>query len=69
MSRSYVLIQPEQICRIELPLEDMRKVIANGLHEKISRHFRELGFLFTTIDLSGFKSGSMNAMLKGEENE
>jgi len=57
------------LARIELPVEDMLKVINNGAGEKISKRFREIGFLFTTLNISGFKSGSMNIMLKGGESE
>jgi uncharacterized protein len=53
------------LARIELPPDDMRKVIENGLGKQIIDRFREIGFLFTTIDIAGLKSGSMNIMLKG----
>ncbi len=53
------------LARIELPPDDMRRVIENGLGRTIIDRFREIGFLFTTIDIAGLKSGSMNVMLKG----
>lgn len=53
------------LARIELPPDDMRRVIENGLGKTIIDRFREIGFLFTTIDIAGLKSGSMNVMLKG----
>ncbi|TFH64221.1 MAG: ATP-dependent sacrificial sulfur transferase LarE, partial [Candidatus Zixiibacteriota bacterium] len=56
----------DTVARIELPLEDMQKVLSNGTGDRIVERFREIGFFFTTIDLGGFKSGSMNVMLKGE---
>ncbi len=59
----------DQLARIELPLEEMNRIISNGLREPIIAKFRELGFLFTTLDIGGFKSGSMNIMLKGESDE
>jgi pyridinium-3,5-biscarboxylic acid mononucleotide sulfurtransferase len=57
------------VARIELPLEDMQKVLSNGTGDRIVERFREIGFFFTTIDLGGFKSGSMNVMLKGENHD
>jgi len=57
------------VARIELPREDMQKVLSNGTGDRIVERFREIGFFFTTIDLGGFKSGSMNVMLKGENHD
>lgn len=57
------------VARIELPQEDMQKVLSNGTGDRIVERFREIGFFFTTIDLGGFKSGSMNVMLKGENHD
>lgn len=59
----------DQLARIELPVEEMICIINNGLREPIIAKFRELGFLFTTLDIGGFKSGSMNIMLKGKLDE
>jgi uncharacterized protein len=59
----------DQLARIELPVEEMTRIIDNGLREQISSRFRDLGFLFTTLDIAGFKSGSMNIMLKGKTDE
>lgn len=59
----------DRLARIELPVEEMIRIIGNGTRDKIAAKFRDLGFLFTTIDLGGFKSGSMNILLKGDTNE
>ncbi len=59
----------DQLARIELPVDEMIRIINNGIRDQIAMKFRDLGFLFTTIDLAGFKSGSMNIMLKGDANE
>jgi uncharacterized protein len=59
----------DAVARIELPREDMQKVLSNGTGDRIIERFREIGFFFTTIDLGGFKSGSMNVMLKGENHD
>jgi pyridinium-3,5-biscarboxylic acid mononucleotide sulfurtransferase len=59
----------DTVARIELPQSDMQRVLSNGTGDRIVERFREIGFFFTTIDLGGFKSGSMNVMLKGENHE
>ncbi len=58
-----------QVARIELAVEDMMRLIVDGRREEVTRKFREIGFLFTTLDLTGFSSGSMNLMLKGNTDE
>jgi uncharacterized protein len=58
-----------ELARIELPAAELSKLVANGLREQVTVRFHELGFLFTTLDLAGFRSGSMNAMLKGDDDE
>ena len=55
------------LARIELPPSDMGKAVGNSVREKVTTRFRELGFLFVTVDIAGFQSGSMNIMLKGGE--
>jgi len=48
--------------RIEIALEDFE--LAMQHRETISLKLHELGFLYVTLDLDGFKSGSLNAALK-----
>ena len=48
--------------RIEVPLKDFETLLDKRL--EINRKFQELGFLYVSLDLAGFKSGSLNAVLK-----
>ena len=48
--------------RIEIPPEDFKALLDN--RRVISQKFHELGFLYISLDLDGFKSGSLNAVLK-----
>ncbi|MEE8553001.1 MAG: ATP-dependent sacrificial sulfur transferase LarE [Desulfobacterales bacterium] len=48
--------------RIEVLPQDFVKLIEN--REKICNKFHELGFTYVALDLDGFKSGSLNAILK-----
>ena len=48
------------IARIEVPPEDMQRIIAEDLREDLIHHIRELGYLFVTLDLAGYKTGSLN---------
>jgi len=49
------------LARIELPPEDIAR--AAGLGSAISEGLRGLGFSYVALDLGGFRSGSMNAVL------
>ena len=52
------------IARIEVPPEDIPRLAADEIREAVYDKFREIGFLFVTLDMKGYKSGSMNATLK-----
>ena len=59
----------DKIARIELPLEDIKRVYNDNLHDKITEKFRSLGFVWVTLDLAGFRSGSMNEILKESQKD
>ena len=48
----------EDIARIEVPAEDFAAVLKH--REAIDAAFREFGYRFVTLDLAGFRSGSLN---------
>jgi uncharacterized protein len=48
------------LARIELQREDRKKLLEEGLMDKISSRFKELGFKYVTLDLEGYKMGSLN---------
>ncbi len=55
------------IARIELEARDFPHLLDGGLRRRIIERFREIGFLWVTLDLKPFESGSMNIMIeKGE---
>ena len=47
--------------RIEVPPEDFGILLEN--REKITKRLHELGFIYISLDLDGFKSGSLNAAI------
>lgn len=49
------------LARIEVEPSDFRKILLN--REKIIRYFKKLGYLFVTLDLAGYRMGSLNAEL------
>ncbi|MDB5352505.1 MAG: hypothetical protein JWN86_3752 [Planctomycetota bacterium] len=54
------------LARIEVPVESLSDLAAPGVREELTRAFRALGFKYITLDLDGFRSGSMNAVISIE---
>ncbi len=52
-----------EIVRIEIAREEMPAALDSGMALQFTRIFKGLGFKFVTLDLEGFRSGSMNALL------
>jgi pyridinium-3,5-biscarboxylic acid mononucleotide sulfurtransferase len=51
------------LARIEVPLEELPKLAAPEVRAELVKTFRSLGFKYVTLDLEGFRSGSMNAVI------
>jgi len=51
------------IARIEVAPEDMARLLEPERRETLVARFREIGFLYTTLDLQGYRTGSMNETL------
>lgn len=48
------------IARIELLPEDLHLVFENNLNIQINNYFSSLGFKYVTLDLEGYRTGSLN---------
>ena len=62
--RQFRVRHHDRLARLELPPEEMGRLFEDGRHEAVVKRFRELGYLYVTLDLQGFRSGSANEMLK-----
>ncbi|MBR5734121.1 MAG: ATP-dependent sacrificial sulfur transferase LarE [Desulfovibrionaceae bacterium] len=51
------------IARIEVPREDIARLAEEGTRSAVCQEFRRLGFTFVTLDLLGYRTGSMNESL------
>jgi pyridinium-3,5-biscarboxylic acid mononucleotide sulfurtransferase len=51
------------IARIEVPLDSLPRLVEPATREAIAKHFKTIGYTYITLDLEGFRSGSMNANL------
>lgn len=54
----------ETIARIEISPDDFPRLLEH--RESIDRELRAIGFQYVTLDLFGYKTGSMNAVLQAE---
>jgi pyridinium-3,5-biscarboxylic acid mononucleotide sulfurtransferase len=55
------------IVRIEIAREEMDAALNPGMAAEFTAIFKRLGFKFVTLDLEGFRSGSMNALLSADQ--
>jgi len=53
----------EKLARIEFLPEDLLSILNKENLNKIKNKFKELGFCYITIDVEGFRSGSLNEVL------
>ena len=51
------------MARIEVPLDELGRFAEPDLRASLIPVFRELGFKFVTLDLEGFRSGSLNTLI------
>jgi uncharacterized protein len=65
--RQFRVRHHDRLARIELPPEELGRLWEDGRREAIVARFRELGYLYVTVDLQGFRSGSANEILKWTE--
>jgi len=55
-----------EIVRIEIAREELDRALHPAMAAEFTRIFKALGFKFVTLDLEGFRSGSMNSLLPAE---
>ncbi len=57
----------EKTARIEVGTEEIGRLLDNELRTKIVDRFKQLGFIYITLDLQGYRTGSMNEILPQHE--
>jgi uncharacterized protein len=58
-----VRLQDDHTVRIEIEKRDFHKILEGENLRKIVNEIKKLGFTYITLDLEGFRSGSMNEIL------
>lgn len=54
----------ESLARLEISPEEMPRVFDQALLDRINRELKALGYRYVTLDLQGFRSGSLNELLE-----
>ncbi|MDA1052301.1 MAG: ATP-dependent sacrificial sulfur transferase LarE [Planctomycetota bacterium] len=52
------------LARIEVPADEIAKLVSAATRSVLAGQLRQLGFKFVTIDLEGFRSGSLNSLVQ-----
>jgi uncharacterized protein len=53
--------------RIEVGPPELARLVVEPLRQEIVHHLKKLGFIYVTLDLQGYRTGSMNEVLTPEE--
>ncbi|MFH0991026.1 MAG: ATP-dependent sacrificial sulfur transferase LarE [bacterium] len=56
----------DRTARIELGKEDFNRIFDEAFRTQLLNHFKQLGFIYVTLDLQGYRTGSMNEVLSDE---
>jgi len=65
--RQFRLRHHGDVARIEIAREEMEWALSLEIFARISEAIKACGFKFVTLDVDGFRSGSMNAMLRVDQ--
>jgi uncharacterized protein len=58
-----VRLHEGELARVEIPMSDLPRLADAAWRDGLVRRLKELGFRFVTLDLEGFRSGSLNALV------
>jgi uncharacterized protein len=56
-----------ELVRIEISRDELPRMLSLSLFEQASNGLKKLGYKYVTLDLEGYRSGSMNALLPASE--
>lgn len=61
-----VRFHDEHTARIEVGPQEVKRLIDDDLRDRVVRQLKDLGFTYVTLDLQGYRTGSMNEVLPAE---
>lgn len=54
-----------EVARIEVPVEDMPRFFEDRVRSKVTERLKQIGFRYVSLDLQGYRSGSLNEGVRG----
>lgn len=67
--REFRVRHHDNLVRLEIAPAEMAQVLKPDVFSDLARRFRDLGFKYVTLDMQGYRSGSMNEVLPVGANE
>ncbi len=61
--RQFRVRHHDRLARLEISLEELPRLWEDGRHQAVVARLRALGYVYVTVDLAGFQSGSANLLL------
>ncbi|NUO10555.1 MAG: TIGR00268 family protein, partial [Candidatus Brocadia sp.] len=61
--RQFRVRHHDTIARIEVLPEDIPALLQDDTRKEIVKKFKEIGYKYVTLDMEGYRSGSMNEVL------
>jgi uncharacterized protein len=58
-----VRLHEGELARVEVPADALERLASAAIREGLVRRLKELGFRYVTLDLEGFRSGSLNELV------
>jgi pyridinium-3,5-biscarboxylic acid mononucleotide sulfurtransferase len=62
--RQFRLRAHGDLARVEIAPDELSRALNPELAHKLAAHLKSLGFTYVTLDLEGYRTGSLNALLK-----
>ena len=59
----------DSVARIEVEPSDLPLLVQDDVRAAVAEHFRSIGYSYVTLDLEGFRTGSLNEVLAGLRNK
>jgi uncharacterized protein len=61
-----VRLHEGELARVEVPVEALPRLAELEFRTRLVEHLKSLGFRFVTLDLEGFRTGSLNSLVSLE---
>jgi uncharacterized protein len=65
--RTFRVRYHNDIARLELGNDESEKILNQDIRKRIIEKLKSLGFIYVTLDLEGYRTGSMNELLKKKQ--